>query len=1560
MPSERRDLLVGRRAVERGWIPEAALAAAVARQERDIAEGLTARPIGALLVAAGALTPDQIAALIDEQSHALVLEEDALLGAILVRNALAAPDAVERALADQRAGAAPGRLGELLLERGAIDAQGLRAALAAQGRLAGRQATRGGVDAGETRQGAFVTQVPEALGAAVEPDLTRFGLTQADLDEARRLHEAGAGALGRTLSQADSDRFDALRGKPLGEILVALGRMAAASAADLDAALAASASGAPRGPRRFGRYELRAELGHGGMGKVYRAWDPDLKREVALKVLLLGDRADTDAIDRFQREARAAAGLSHPGIVPVYDVGAVDGKPYYTMELVQAEELTDLARAGGLTPRDAVEIARQVAEALRFSHARGILHRDIKPRNVFVARDGTSLTARVIDFGLAKFAEDEVRMDAGSKAGASLRTLTQTGQMLGTPLYMSPEQFEKAAEVDGRADVYSVGATLYELFTGAPPFADAATLPELIHKVQDVDPEPPRKRVPDLDLDAETICLKCLHKAPADRYAGAGDLADDCRRFLAGEEIAARPVGGMGRLWKRAKRNRGVATLVAGLALVLAVAAAWGGAEGINRWRLARFAEETDALLAAGRFAEAQAQADRALGLAPEDKVCQRRVDRAKAGLAAGEAKAARSAGNLDAAEAAARGAVQLAPAEKDYADLLEQVLSEKLAQAGDVALKQWRERVEQTAAQEKRKKDAEDAEEAAAPADRAAHKDARWQVTEDLRAGALDREKKWAEAVVSFSQATTHWGENPVATAALTELYWYRFLRAEQERDRTAEQAYAPLVAQFGGAEYAARIRCERPVRVRFELPPAFAAGTVVAYLYVYEPKKAPPILIPVPCDRVTGTPLDADDLLAKDLAFGRPVPLAAATAPPAASGSAPLLPAAELAERERQADAHVAAQRYAAALPLLDLLTRAAPAASGHAYNLACCLAVGARAPDPGAWLAAGADAAVLKELAQRAGADPQLGRVWGAALVAGADPSAWRILALAALEEAVRRGWGDAAHTAADADLAALRDDAGFAALLAALRGAAPARHVRVAEVVADSQAAKLGVRPGDVLVSIAAGATAGTPLETVAQASAAISAAPAGAAYSVTLQRGAERTTVAPSGGAPLGVRMVQADLRPESATRFPWLGEARATAPPAAPEVERARWSELHELRQRDGNRVELAVVRDGPGARPHADLALSLPRGSYLLHVPAGQDLYATRYPFEGARDLDWDERCELPAADDVPPPLPTAPRPPPSDAAAGTSGYWIYVPAGPYRASGDPKAQQSVERDAAILRVAQGKGLPMPAARKPGDLPSSAAPLPDGPPGPGTRAAAGGVGARLASRGLPAEGFFLARFEVTSGMYLEYLNDREWHKKVADAFARVPRQAPQASDATAHWKPDSATGRIGITTQGWREDWPLFAISWDDATDYCKWLTQQRGGGEWAFVLPEEDEWEKAARGPDGRFFPWGDDFDASFCSSGESRAGEQNPRNPEPFGLFPLDEGPYGVRDLSGGMQEWTGTKVGHGDVYRILKGGAWGSAASLCRAAPRNANVPRYVYGSRGLRLAARRTR
>ncbi len=597
----------------------------------------------------------------------------------------------------------------------------------------------------------------------------------------------------------------------------------------------------------------------------------------------------------------------------------------------------------------------------------------------------------------------------------------------------------------------------------------------------------------------------------------------------------------------------------------------------------------------------------------------------------------------------------------------------------------------------------------------------------------------------MKFTEAITHWSEQPEARQGLTRLYWHRYLEAEQARDRTAERTYAPLVEKFGGDEYRALVRCEREVRARCELPAGYETASVDAYLYRYEVKDAPPLLVPVPYDPARQEAFDAADLLAKDLAFGRPVPLAVALAAPGAGGVA--LPPAELAALESRAAADVAAGKYAAALPALDRLTRAVPASVDHAYNLACCLAVAARETDPYAWLVVGAGADAVKELAQRTGADP----LWTAALAPQpvAAPVAWNNLAFVALEESVRRGYRDAAHAATDADLAALRPNPAFALLLALMRADLPLRHARVLEVVADSQAAKLGVQAGDVLLSVSQTEADVAALETVAQVSSAIQSAPAGKEYRVALWRGGARVTVTATGGAPLGVRMAQTDTRPESPTRFP----GTAGVPPALtvpPEVERARWTALHPLRQSDRNRIPLPVTRDPAGGRPFVALALTLPRGSYLLHVPPGQGLTETRYPFEVARDLDWDERCELVAAEDVPP------LPPALDAPDGAIHYWTYIAAAPYRASGDPQAQQSQERDAAILRVAQGRGLPMPAARKPGDL--------------------------------PAEGFYLARFEVASGMYLQYLNDRE-HHKVADAFARVPRQAVQASDATAYWK---------------------------------------------------------------------------------------------------------------------------------------------------------------------------
>ncbi len=213
--------------------------------------------------------------------------------------------------------------------------------------------------------------------------------------------------------------------------------------------------------------------------------------------------------------------------------------------------------------------------------------------------------------------------------------------------------------------------------------------------------------------------------------------------------------------------------------------------------------------------------------------------------------------------------------------------------------------------------------------------------------------------------------------------------------------------------------------------------------------------------------------------------------------------------------------------------------------------------------------------------------------------------------------------------------------------------------------------------------------------------------------------------------------------------------------------------------------------------------------------------------------------------------------------------------------------------------------------------------------------------------------GYFVARFEVTAAMYLAYLNDRGW-QTVEKAFERVPRQAQKATNDTAYWKADAK----GVFSLAWREDWPVIAVSWYDAEDYCKWLTKRAAGGRWEFYLPSEDEWEKAARGPDGRYYPWGDSFDDTFCAMLDSRPGEQKQRQPEPFGLFPVDEGPGGARDMGGGVYEWTRTESAGGQ-FRVMKGGTWAGEAAFCRCAYRYGRSPGLVDVSRGFRVVARRT-
>jgi serine/threonine-protein kinase len=277
-------------------------------------------------------------------------------------------------------------------------------------------------------------------------------------------------------------------------------------------------------PRRFGDYELLEEVGRGGMGVVYKAWEPSLRRFVALKMIRGGDLASELDLSRFRAEAQSAAGISHNHIVPVYEVGHCDGQAYFTMKYVDGPTLAGLVANGPLPQREAARILRDVSRAVHAAHQNGILHRDLKPSNVLLDRDGQPLVA---DFGLAK------RVSGGT-------SLTGTGHIVGTPSYMAPEQAGGGRGAPGpAADVYSLGAIFYELLTGRPPF-QAASAVDTILLAQSEEAVRPRLLNPNIDPDLEMICLKCLEKRPDHRYASAGALADDLDAFLKGEPVSAR------------------------------------------------------------------------------------------------------------------------------------------------------------------------------------------------------------------------------------------------------------------------------------------------------------------------------------------------------------------------------------------------------------------------------------------------------------------------------------------------------------------------------------------------------------------------------------------------------------------------------------------------------------------------------------------------------------------------------------------------------------------------------------------------------------------------------------------------------------------------------------------------------------------------------------------------------------------------------------------------------------------------------------------------------------
>jgi serine/threonine protein kinase/Flp pilus assembly protein TadD len=308
----------------------------------------------------------------------------------------------------------------------------------------------------------------------------------------------------------------------------------------------------------LGDYELLEEVGRGGQGVVFRARQKSLNRIVALKVISLGQWASKAHLKRFRLEAKAAAKLEHPGIVPIHEVGERDGSCYFSMKFIEGGQLDEVVRRAPMSVRRAVELIAKVARTVHYAHEHGILHRDIKPGNILLDAKGEP---HLTDFGLARLVESE-------------SSVTHTLDVLGTPSYMAPEQaVGNNAAVSSVTDVYGLGAVLYQLLTGHPPFAGGATY-ETIKLLLDTEPRPPRLLNPKIDRDLSTICLKCLEKDPKRRYTSALALAEDLERWLKHEPILAQHTGVFARGRKWVQRNPSSALLV-GCLVALAAAAGW-------------------------------------------------------------------------------------------------------------------------------------------------------------------------------------------------------------------------------------------------------------------------------------------------------------------------------------------------------------------------------------------------------------------------------------------------------------------------------------------------------------------------------------------------------------------------------------------------------------------------------------------------------------------------------------------------------------------------------------------------------------------------------------------------------------------------------------------------------------------------------------------------------------------------------------------------------------------------------------------------------------------------
>src|SRR6266567_4666708 len=309
---------------------------------------------------------------------------------------------------------------------------------------------------------------------------------------------------------------------------------------------------------RVGNYEILEEIGRGGMGVIYRARQRHSRRIVALKRMVSYHADSRETLERFRREAEAAASLDHPNILPIYEVGhGEDGLPFFSMKYAAGGSLQKAGPALRSEPRQCVRLMAKVARAVQYAHEHGVLHRDLKPGNILL--DGRS-EPFVTDFGLAKWLDTST-------------DLTRTLAIFGTPGYIAPEQAKgPAANLTPAADVYSLGAVLFDLFTGQPPFLGEHALAVIQQAAEKPAPKL-RSLSPRLDRDLETICAKCLEREPNARYRSAGDLAEDLERWLAGRPIAGRSLSVPVRVLRWSRRNPAVAVMAA---LLMAVAAAGG------------------------------------------------------------------------------------------------------------------------------------------------------------------------------------------------------------------------------------------------------------------------------------------------------------------------------------------------------------------------------------------------------------------------------------------------------------------------------------------------------------------------------------------------------------------------------------------------------------------------------------------------------------------------------------------------------------------------------------------------------------------------------------------------------------------------------------------------------------------------------------------------------------------------------------------------------------------------------------------------------------------------